>query len=193
MKLTIYHIALLLFLLCITVLSIWLLIVTNQIKTRSNSAQNPESFVTNPRIVRTNEFGQPQNILTAQKMQSYQNQERITFEKPFLTIHKPHAAPWHIQSDLGESRKQMKEILLTGNVSITQLPGLNSQNVTVLTSELLYYPDKSFATTDKPVTIKRPEGIAHGIGMHADLQKETVTLLSKTTAQYVTSQKSRAK
>lgn len=165
---------------------IWLFIRSSKLTVHPNKPENPDAFMTNIHAMQIDKDGKLQNILDGTTATHYAKDNVTTFDNPRIVIHKEHQPPWYISADNGKALNGVTTIQLWGNVQIHQPPGVGSHDVTFLTTQLTYYPDQSFATTDEPVTIKRPGSIVHATGLRADLKKGYVKLMSKTDAQYGT-------
>lgn len=168
----------------IAISTIWLISTSGKIKLPLNKPQNPDSFINNVEAIQFNEQGKAHHSLKSPKLINYLKDNTTNIEKPFYTFQNEQDAAWNIQADFGAALHGMETITLTGHVTIQQLPGKNSRNVTLLTDKMIFYPSKSFAETDRPVTIKQPGIIIKGIGLQADLKTGKIKLLSKTKAEY---------
>ena len=171
-------------LLSIVVFTIWLIISANKISIHPNLPDKPDAFATDIKSVKLNKLGEIDRILISPKIVHYPKNNMSKITKPFAIINKKDEQPWHITSDRGEALEGTKKIILFGNVKIRQLPGENSKNITLLTTEITFYPDRSYIETDKPVTIKQPGNIVKAIGLQADLNTGYIKLLSKVKGQY---------
>lgn len=145
-----------------------------------------DSFMTQVHGIKLDKFGKPHDELVSPFIRHYQKQNRMLADKPFFIFYSDNAPPWHVNADHGEGLNGNKLVILTGHVKVRQLPGPNSQDVTLNTTKLYLYPDQSIAKTDQPVTIEQPSSIVHGVGMIANMKKGTVKILSKTEGMYGT-------
>lgn len=173
--------------LCLTIavaLTAWFVLTTNTKHLGANQPNTPDSYMTDVYAVTLNKDGVIASVLISPKVTGYAENDKTNIQTPFVTIKPRQEPPWHIHADHAKVLDGNTKILLWGNVRISQLPGRNSHFLTLLTTELTLYPDKSFAETDQPVTIKQPGSIVHAIGMQADLNKGYIKLLSKTEGQY---------
>jgi len=166
------------------ILTVWFIFTTNNQYFGSNKPNTPDSYMTDVYAVTLNKDGKVASILVSPKVTDYEQDNNTDIQTPFVTINPQQEPPWHIHADHAKVLNGSSKILLWGNVNIQQLPGPNSHFLTLLTTELTLYPDKSFAETDQPVTIKQPDSIVHAVGMQADLNKGYIKLLSKTQGQY---------
>jgi lipopolysaccharide export system protein LptC len=95
--------------------------------------------------------------------------------------HYPENNDWIIESDHAETQGEGENILLTGNVIITNK---DQPEVQLLTEILNLDTVNNTAYTDQPVTMKSPHGDTHSVGFHAALQEETINLHSRVRGQY---------
>jgi len=171
-------------LLLMTGLSVWLIISSHHMSLGKNKPQTPDAFATNIEATKMDKFGKPKSVLKSPKSTHYQQNDTTQLEKPFIILYKQNEPPWHIHADHGTAIHGSEKITLYGHVKFRQLPGTNSHYMTLTTSEMTFYPDRSFAETDKPVTIRQPGNIVHAVGLQADTEKSYIKLLSKTRGQY---------
>lgn len=131
--------------------------------------------------------GRPAFVLTSTGSLYFQKQDRLTMDSPrVLALSATQAPPWHIQSDTSEVLAGGKQIVLHDNVyAWRDLPPTRRTNrqaggrEELRTSRLTLFPDQNLAETDRPVTLTRPTDRATGVGMKADLERETYQLLAK--------------
>jgi lipopolysaccharide export system protein LptC len=180
------------FLLFLIALSTWLLFSSYQ-QSGTNKPQNPDSFMTNVHIIQMDKHGKPHYELITPKTVSYLLNDSSVLATPFIITYSQDEPPWHIKAKHGKTLHGFDKAFLWDNVSFHQLPGHGSHNATLKTSEMTFYPHKSFAETAKPVTIIQPGSIIHGIGMQADFNKNYLKLLSQTHGQYMTEEKNSSK
>lgn len=145
--------------------------------------QKPEhydTFMTNVHAIKLDKFGKIHNELFSPKMFHYLATNTTISEKPYFIFYGNDGNPWHIRANHGKASNNNQLITLWDNVHIRQLPGPGSHQATITTSIAYLYPDRSYAETDKPVTITQPGSIIHGIGMQVDFKKGTVKIVSQT-------------
>jgi lipopolysaccharide export system protein LptC len=171
-------------LLIILLFSAWLIITSHSIKTTGNKPQTPDAFMTEITAVQFNKLGKLNNTLTSPKLVHYQQEDTTLLDTPYIIHYVEDEPPWHISAKHGKAVDETTKIILWEKVKFHQPPGPNSHNTTLLTSKMTYYPKKSFAETDAPVTIIQPGTIVHSIGLQADLNKVEITLLSQVRGQY---------
>lgn len=162
----------------------WFLLTTDFSLFQRYHPEHYDSFMTNVHGIKLDNFGKPHDELLTPNIKHYLENDAAIAEQPIFIFYGKKGPPWHVQGDQANSIKGNKVIFLTGHVRITQPPGLNSRNVTLTTTKMTIYPDRSFAETDQPVTIRQPGSIVHGVGMTADLNNGKVKILSQTHGMY---------
>ncbi len=164
----------------------WLIFDAHQLKIQENKPNNPDTFMTDIHAIQIDQMGKVHTTLTGSTATHYEQDNTTLFEKPYYITKSKQGPPWHISGDHGKAINGMDSILLWDNVRIYQPAGLNSRNLTLTTSRLTYYPARSYAETDQPVTLKQPGNITQGIGLQADLKTGFIKLLSHSSGQYAT-------
>jgi LPS export ABC transporter protein LptC len=147
--------------------------------------QQTDSYMTNVHSTLFDDQGMINNTLSGTNV-TYNNSTNITLiEHLYATARAQSGPDWQINADHGRIIDKAKIIYLDGHVKLTQPPGKDSQDITLLTTELTYYPDRKFAETTQPVTITQPGMTLNAIGMTADLNKGIIKFAQQTRGQYV--------
>lgn len=178
------HLILIILLIAISTSTTWLIITSGQVTLPQNKPQNPDSFITDVNAIQFDKLGKPGHIFKSPLLINYLQDNTTKITNPFYIFQNNNEPPWHVQSDQGKAIHGAKTIVLTGHVKIRQLPGINSRNLTLFTDKIIFYPKRSFAETDRPVTIKQPGIIIQGIGLEANLKTGEIKLLSKMRGEY---------
>src|SRR3989338_2861553 len=164
----------------------WLIFDAHQITTQANKPTNPDTFMTDIHAMQIDLLGKVHTTLSGPNATHYEQDDTTLFDNPYYITKSAQGPPWHILGDHGKAIGGMNTIILWGHVLIFQPPGKNSQNLTLTTSRLTYYHDRSFAETDQPVTLTQPGNLTHGVGLQADLKTGYIKLLSDSSGQYAT-------
>ena len=77
-----------------------------------------------------------------------------------------------------------KKITFNKEVVIHQPASDHNQENTLKTEQLIYYPDKKYATTTKLVTFIQPGSIVTSTGMNAWLEEKRIQLLNRPRINY---------
>lgn len=183
--LNIRRLTIILLLILAALFSMWLAMINGH-NNNSKGPEVPDTFMTNVNAMKLNLAGKPHYIFTTPQLLTYQTNNRTVANKPFFVFYKPGEPPWQMRADSSQGIDGKNKVILEGNVYIHQLPGVNSNNITLTTNKIIGYPPKSLAETDQPVVITQPGTIINAIGMQADLNKHTIKLLSNTRIQHGT-------
>lgn len=149
-----------------------------------NSKNNPDAFMVNAAYVSFDVTGKVHNQITMTKMTHLPANDMSEFTKPKIVIYDKDDQPWNIIADNGESQAGIEEVHLSNNVKVHQDAGKNNREITITTSHLTIFPQERIAITDQPITIIQPGEVINSVGLHADLKKSEVELLSKAHIDY---------
>ncbi|MBU0455167.1 MAG: LPS export ABC transporter periplasmic protein LptC [Pseudomonadota bacterium] len=147
----------------------------------------PDSVMTYVVSTQFDAQGQIHATIKSPKITHYEKNDRSHFETPFIVLYPKNEPPWHITAKEGNALQGDKRIELIGNVVIRQLSGPNSHQIILKTSKMTFFPNRSFASTDQPVTITQPGNIVKSVGLTIDLNTGIIHLLSKAQGQYAIS------
>lgn len=125
--------------------------------------------------------GKPSRVITGDTLYHYPENDRTEIFNPNTLFIAPENNDWIIESDHAETQGEGENILLTGNVIITNK---DQPEIQLLTEILNLDTVNNTAYTDQPVTMKSPHGDTHSVGLHAALQEETINLHSRVRGQY---------
>ncbi len=163
---------------------VWFLIGTDFSLLHKSKPGHYDSFMTNVHGIKLDKLGNPHSELYSPNMKHYLKNDTTIAVKPKFIFYSKDGPPWHVKADHGKATNGDKLIYLWGNVYMRQLPGPGSHDATITTTSATLYPDRSYAETDQPVTVRQPGSIMHGVGMQANLKKGTIKILSKTKGMY---------
>ena len=113
------------------------------------------------------------------KVKKWPTTQLMTVQKSLILLQ--NSSSQVITSDHGHTQGDNTTILLTGNVIITNE---NNPAFKMLTDELTLDTQYNTAYTDHAVTIKTPNGDTDSVGLHADMNDETINLHSRVKGQY---------
>ncbi|WP_392536820.1 LPS export ABC transporter periplasmic protein LptC [Legionella sp. 227] len=152
---------------------------------RDTLANSVDTTISNVTVRQFNQQGMLANILTAPLMQHIQNGNIYLFQTPHIIVSQEEQAPWDISSKKAKSFEGCKRITFTGNVIVRQQKGNNSQESTLRTEEVTYFPKEKKASSDVLVTYEQPGNIIQSTGMNAYLDEKRVELLHQARGSYV--------
>ncbi|ARB90842.1 LPS export ABC transporter periplasmic protein LptC [Legionella longbeachae] len=151
-------------------------------ETLANSVDTTISHVT---VRQFNQKGTLANLLTAPLLQHIQKGNVYLFENPHIIVSEDEQAPWDIRSEKGKSIDGGKQVTFLGNVIVHQNKGNKSQESTLKTEEVTYFPKEKKAISNVLVTYEQSGNIVQSTGMNAYLDEKRVELLHRARGSYV--------
>ena len=175
-------------------LSYWLFSEQPKDKTHTVSRDNrsADTFMENFTTRILNAEGKPRYEVQAASMVHYPYDDHSEFTAPQFIVHQSDGGRWHITAEQGQAQDGTEQILLQGNVVITQQgkPDLQTTDeeaaakLELRTSELLIRPDEEYAETQQLATIRRGRGTLQSLGLRAYFGEERMQLLSQVVGRY---------
>ncbi|RYU63259.1 LPS export ABC transporter periplasmic protein LptC [Methylolobus aquaticus] len=125
------------------------------------------------------EAGKTKNILYAEKLTHYDNDDHSELEKPVLTMFSGDGPPWVVHGEQGTVSSRGSEVFLKGPVLVLRDADRNGRTVRAEASNVKILPDEEYGETDDFVQIVSPPDELSGVGMQAHFGKALkVTVLS---------------
>lgn len=163
----------------LAVMTIWLLSdVDSQQKSKQKSELNKASdyAMTDFTMTVMDQEGNPSRIIIGKEMAHYPEDDSTEVNFPLVQFIKPGKETWLISSDKGTTQGKGDDILLVGNVIITQK---ENPDVELRSERLNLDTLHNTAYTDLAVSIKSPHGSTDSIGLHAALEDKMINLHSR--------------
>jgi LPS export ABC transporter protein LptC len=173
-----------------------LLFLIDQPITRNPAIEDPalepltfDSWSTNINTTLFGNDGQVEYTMQATRQVHYLD-NTADLENPYLQLHRMEGQRWNITADSGrilsfagdqsrpDSAGDIQRIDLINNVQVVQADPEGS-GMTLTTSFLSLYPETETLGTDQPVRVRSRTIDLTAVGMHADLNGDTVTFLSE--------------
>jgi lipopolysaccharide export system protein LptC len=148
-------------------------------------ANSVETTVSHLKVRQFDAQGTLVNLLTTPVMQHVQNGDVYLFQRPHILVSQEEQPPWDIRSNNAKSFEGGKRITFSGNVIVQQKQGNKTQQSTLKTEEVTYFPKEKKASTDLLVTYEQPGNIIQSKGMNAYLDEKRVELLHQARGSYV--------
>lgn len=164
--------------------SIFLMLIREHKPKETQLPGGVNAFMTQPIYQDYDENGLLHSQLKADLMKHYIRHDSAIFIKPQILIYTDDHIPWHITADYGKSQDGKKTVFLYNHVILHQPSEPDHPEITIYTSELTVYPERSFAETNRKVMIKRPDTTIHGKGITANLKTGIVKLLTQSQGTY---------
>jgi len=124
------------------------------------------------------------NLLTTPLMQHIPKDDIHLLKTPHIVINQLNQPSWEINSIKAKSFHGGDKIIFIKHVVVHQNPGAKTQESTLKTEEVTYFPKEKKATTDLFVTFEQPGNIVQSTGMNAYLNEERVELLHQARGSY---------
>lgn len=151
--------------------------------------QFPEAYLIEPQTRRFNVQGKLRYHLTSEQANQFQHLPDRASDLDYTLIVQPQISlygetddPWHLHADMGQSNADGDRIELWDNVHAWQDTHAGRSELT--TPELVIFPARQFAETDKAVKMRSPQGVTDAVGMRADLERDAIELLSQVRGTY---------
>ena len=153
--------------------------------THENLANSVETTLSHLKVRQFNKEGILVNLLTTPLLQHIQKDDVYLFQNPHILINQAEQPPWNIRANNAKSFKGNTSITFMGNVIIHQEQGNNTQESTMKTEAVTYYPKEKKASSDLLVTYEQQGNIIQSKGMNAYLDEKRVELLHQARGSYV--------
>lgn len=123
--------------------------------------------------------GKRVNVLVAERLTHYQNDDHSELERPVLTLFAEDGPPWVIHGERGIVSSKSTDVFLEGPVLVLRDADRNGRTVRAETSNVRIKPDENYGETEDFVEIISPPDELSGIGMQVHFGKALrVTVLS---------------
>lgn len=124
------------------------------------------------------------NLLTTPLMHHIPKGDIHLLETPHVIIAQEDQPSWEISSNSAKSFNGGTKITFIKNVVVHQNQGDKTQESTMKTEEVTYFPREKRATTDLFVTYEQPGNLIQSTGMNAYLDEKRVELLHQARGMY---------
>lgn len=168
-----------LFLPLLAIVTLWLLFNQDtDKKTNENTmtSRTSDYAMSNFTMTIMSKIGKPSRIISGKSMAHYPEDDSTEINDPIAEIIEPGKDSWLISSNKGHTQGKGEDILLTGNVIITQK---DNKAIELRTEKLTLDTLHDTAYTDLAVSMKSPHGTTNSVGLHASLQDKTINLHSR--------------
>jgi lipopolysaccharide export system protein LptC len=153
-----------------------------QFNEKANS-QEANAIITNLTVSRFDETGNLVNYLQTPQMHYIPQEKTYFLKNPQIIVKQLEQPIWKISAEQAKAIDKGEKIIFIHQVVIYQAKGNNSQESTMKTEKLFYYPKKKFAMTNLSVFFEQPGIKIRSQGMKAYLADKHVQL-SNTKAIY---------
>ncbi|MDI1351924.1 MAG: LPS export ABC transporter periplasmic protein LptC [bacterium] len=129
------------------------------------------------------------NLLKTPLMEHIPKGDIHLLQTPRIIINQKDQPAWEIHSKKAKSFDGGQRIIFSQQVVVHQKAGIKSQESTLKTEEVTYYPKEKKATTNLFVTFEQPGNFVESTGMNAYLDEKRVELLHRAKGSYAPSTK----
>ena len=151
---------------------------------RPVAPHEPDYYIDDMVRTTTGIEGELRNILKAEQVRHYPDDDSIELDSPHLEIYNGHPQPWHVIAETGWVSSGADVVLLHGEVEIWRYGDAGARQYEVLTTELRVLPKEQYAETDSPAKITGPSTVTHTIGMRANFAHDRLELLERVRSRY---------
>ncbi|KKN35773.1 hypothetical protein LCGC14_0780270 [marine sediment metagenome] len=168
----------------LAIVSLWLFFDNDDKSNTDQSngvARTSDYAMTNFTMTVMDKLGKPSRLITGETMSHYPANDSTEIIKPAAQIIEQGKDTWLMTADKAYTEGKGDDILLTGNVIITQK---DNNNIELSTEKLNLDTVRDNAYTDLAVSMKSPHGTTNSVGLHASLQEKTINLHSRVRGHY---------
>jgi len=168
----------------LAIMTLWLLSdeeSTSELKHKSEVNKASDYAMTQFTMTVMDAEGNPSRLITGDEMAHYPEDDSTEIINPIAQFLELEKKTWIVSSNKGTTTGKGDDILLTGNVIITQE---NNPEIELRTEKLNLDTLHNTAYTDLAVSMKSPYGATDSIGMHASLKQKTINLHSRVKGHY---------
>lgn len=131
-----------------------------------------------------NEQGALVNLLTTPSLKHIPKQNIHLLDTPYIIVKQVNEPAWEIRSKKATSYEGGQRIIFQNKVIVHQSPSDKTQESTLKTEEVTYFPQEKKAVTDQFVTFEQSGNFVESVGMNAYLDEKRVELLHSARGSY---------
>ncbi|MCU7835230.1 MAG: LPS export ABC transporter periplasmic protein LptC [gamma proteobacterium symbiont of Taylorina sp.] len=143
-----------------------------------------DSFINYADMINYGETGHPKSKISADKLIHYPGDKDSELINPIITFFRQQGSPFVIIADKGFINQGATRLFLKGRVMIMRKSSPYNQFLEVKSPELIIWPDKEYAETEKPIQIKTDNSLINSIGMEAYFDTEHYIFMHKVKGHY---------
>lgn len=168
----------------LVIVGLWHTIGYDLFHKKASDKDLPRAIMHNVVVHEYDENGQLADILVSPKIINYAKENTSFLTTPHFTIYSPPGPPWHITSLHGRATNGVDTVFLWQNVVMQRPASQLHPPAKMLTDHFTFYPHTKKGHTDAFVKMIQPGMVVTAIGAKADLNKNTITLISHTKGIY---------
>jgi lipopolysaccharide export system protein LptC len=149
---------------------------------------DPDYYMENFRTTTMEQDGTLKNILSADYMAHYPDNDTTELHGPRLEVFRKDKSPVNIIADKGWVTEDNEVILLTGNVKFWQDDPDGNRKLEIITTDVRILPEQEYAETDKPAKLIARRTTVNATGVRAYFDESRVELLDNVQAKILPEQ-----
>ena len=149
---------------------------------------DPDYYMENFTTTTMEEDGSLKNILSADYMAHYPDNDTTELRGPRLEVFRKDGAPVNIIAEKGWVTEGDEVILLSGNVKFWQDDNDGNRKIEIITTDVRILPKQEYAETDKPVKLIARRTTVNATGVRAYFDESRVQLLNNVQAKILPEQ-----
>jgi lipopolysaccharide export system protein LptC len=128
--------------------------------------------------------GELVDTLSADRLVHYPDRESSLLDNPRLVFYNGPVRAWDVVARSGTVLEADRSVVFDGDVTVAYAGEAPGQGFELYTDQLHVWPDARRAETDKAVRIVQPAAVIESVGLQAQLDSRTFTLLSQVRGTY---------
>lgn len=149
-----------------------------------DEAAGSDYYVTDARLLQTDELGRPEYRITASRMTHFPEQDLWLLQEPTMQLFTEAGEPWHGKAERGRVWAGGDEAELQGQVQLWRQASEVNRPITIDTSQVYLRPPENYAETAAPVAVQQEQNHLTGVGAQVYLDEERYVLLSNVKGHY---------
>ena len=110
------------------------------------------------------EAGKPKELLVAEELVHYEDDNRSELTKPVMTLYTQEGPPWVIYAETATLPGDGEQIFLNGAVLVLRDANRDGRTMRIETSNARVQPDNNYAETDEDIRVISPPDYMTGTG-----------------------------
>ena len=145
----------------------------------------PDTIISQLTVQQFDVKGQLSHYLQTPLLRHIPLDDTHLLDTPHIIIAQPNQPVWEIHARKAVALRGGEKITFKNDVIIHQKKDEHREETTLNTEELIYFPKKKLATTQKEITIVQAKNTVRSTGMKAWLAENRVKLLNNARGTYV--------
>ncbi len=147
---------------------------------RQPTTPHPDYFLRQSTSTEFDEQGQLEFRLSSDAVEHNPKDDSAQLQSPRFKLYKDGSLNWTVNARFGVISGDRERLDLEQRVVVSSRDG----ETVLKTPRLTLFPEQKLAETDKPVTLRNPNGFTRSIGLTADLNTERIDLLQQVRSQF---------